>query len=276
MAFVRYEINTDPAIGYVKDGQVFRVPFERLSDALLAPEPSVSGGGEPLDKVKLLPSLDPDAKILCVALNYVNHAKEANQAIPESPILFFKSQEAMIAGDADIVTPDIVTQLDYEGELAVTIGKEAYNITPADAWGYIAGVACFNDVSATRSVDGQGRAKKKRISTGFRENASKRRRRWAPRWCRSAEVIDGLKARTVRVMTKVNGEVRQDSPIADMIFDIPTIVAFAASRVRLRPGDVIATGTPPGVGFADGRYLAKGDVVEVEITGLPGLKSLIA
>ncbi len=274
MSFVRYENNSGPAVGYVADGRLYPVPSASLTEALMGPNPTVSGDGQPIGDVTLLPALDPEAKILCVALNYVNHAKEANQGIPETPIIFFKSQEAMIAAEADIVTPPIVTKLDYEGELAIIIGKPGYDIAKDDVWDHIAGVTCFNDISARNLL--MVKAGEKTHIDWFSGKSIGASTPMGPEVVPTAEIIDALKAKTIHVTTKVNGEMRQDASIDDMIFDIPTIVAFASSRVELRAGDVIATGTPPGVGLADGRYLARGDVVEVGVTGLLSLKNTVA
>ena len=141
MAFVRYSQNGKPTIGFVKDDQVFATSHSTLHEALMdSGAAAPSGSGQPLDKVDLLPAVDPTAKILCVALNYVDHAKEANSSIPETPILFFKSQEAMIAAGDPIKVPKAVTELDWEGELAIIIGKDAYEISKADAWDHIGGI----------------------------------------------------------------------------------------------------------------------------------------
>lgn len=274
MSFIRYEGNTGPAVGFVTDGQVYPVPSDSLAAALCAPRPDITGTGVPIADVKLLPALDPDAKILCVALNYVNHAKEANQSVPETPIIFFKSQEAMIAADSDIVTPEIVTELDYEGELAIIIGKAGYGIAEADVWDHIAGVTCFNDISARNLL--MVKAGEKTHIDWFSGKCIGASTPIGPEVVPTAEIINELKAKTIHVTTKVNGETRQDASIEDMVFDIPTLVVFASSRVELRPGDVIATGTPPGVGLADGRYLAKGDIVEIGLTGVPSLRNRVA
>lgn len=226
----------------------------------------------PLAEAQLLPGLDERAKVLCVALNYLDHAKEARQPVPSSPIVFFKSQEAMISPDAPITPPRSVQQRDYEGELAIIIGKEAYEVSETQAWEHVAGVAAFNDTSSRDLLN---------VKAGDKVHLD-----WFSAKCldRSTpigpavplhEVAADLQARRTRVSTRVNGELRQDAPIADMIFDIPRLIAFASSRVRLSPGDVITTGTPPGVGFAGARYLKPRDVVEVSVNGLPGLRNVV-
>ena len=149
MAFVRYTHNGAPTIGIFEDGLVCPTSAATLAEALVEGASAV-GPGQMLDRVSLLPCVDPTAKILCVALNYVDHAKEANVDVPESPIFFFKSREAMIAAGDPIEMPKAVTEIDWEGELAIIIGKDAFEISKEDAWNHIAGIAPFNDGSPMR------------------------------------------------------------------------------------------------------------------------------
>lgn len=272
MEIVRFSHQGKVAVGQRKNGHLFPLDSPSLADALTGGGKS-AGAPIPTTDVELLPALDANAKILCVALNYVNHAVEAKQPIPELPILFFKSQEAMIAAEAPITAPAVVTQLDYEGEIAVVIGKEAYNVSEADAWDHIAGLAPFNDVSSRDLLN--VKAGEKVHLDWFSAKCLNSSTPMGPGVVQTADIIDDLKAGRTRVTTRVNGEVRQSAEIRDMIFDIPKIVAFASSRVKLSPGDVIATGTPPGVGFATGQFLKRGDVVEVEVTGLPLLRNVV-
>ncbi|ABD53786.1 fumarylacetoacetate hydrolase family protein [Jannaschia sp. CCS1] len=226
------------------------------------------------DPVTALPPVTPTAKILCVALNYVDHAKEANQPVPETPIVFFKTFDAMIAGGAPIRAPRMITQLDYEGELALIIGKRGFDIAKTDAWDHIAGVTTLNDVSARDIFKVKaGAASHLDWFSGKCLNQSTP---IGPEVFPLSAIEDDLKAGTTRIRCLVNGEVRQDAPVADMIFDIPTMIAFISSRIPLNPGDIIATGTPPGVGAGTDRYLSKGDVVRVEVTGLPPMENTVA
>ena len=269
--FIRLSHQGRPAIGRVEGDNITLWSSTSLAEALTGKGQAIAAT-LPLASADILPSVDSGAKILCMALNYVNHAVEAKQPVPESPLLFFKSQEAMIAPTALISPPAIYSKLDYEGELAIMIGKEALAIAVDKAWDHVAGVAAFNDITARDLQD---------VKAGQRTHldwfSAKSLDRSTPvgRFVPVAHIADDLKARRTRVMTRVNGEERQNAPIADMVFDIPQIVAFVSTRVRLSPGDIIATGTPPGVGFGSGRFLKKGDVVEVEISGLPVLRSVI-
>lgn len=271
MSFIRFRHQGQTLMGRIVADKVQPLSCRTLADALMA-QGTAMGSALPLAEVQLLPGLDECAKVLCVALNYLDHAKEARQPVPSSPIMFFKSQEALIAADAPITPPRSVQQLDYEGELAIIIGKEAYEVDAEQAWEHVAGVAAFNDTSSRDLLN---------VKAGDKNHLD-----WFSAKClnRSTpigpavplhEVAADLKARRTRVSTRVNGELRQDALIADMIFDIPRLIAFASSRVRLSPGDVIATGTPPGVGFATARYLKTGDVVEVLVSGLPGLRNVV-
>ncbi len=273
MAFVRYTHNGAPTVGIVEDGLVYPTSAATLAEALVEGA-SAEGPGEALDEASLLPCVDPAAKILCVALNYVDHAKEANVDVPESPIFFFKCREAMIAAGDPIQMPKAVTEIDWEGELAIIIGKDAFEISKVDAWDHIAGIAPFNDGSARNILI--VKAGERRQADWFSGKCLNKSTPMGPVAVPAGEVLDELKAGSLRIKTTVSGEVKQEAPISDMVFDIPTLVAFASSRITLSAGDVIATGTPPGVGFATKTYMKKGDVVEVVITGLPTLRNVVA
>lgn len=272
MGYVRYEVDGAVRIGWRESGRTRRIAASSLIDALLSelmPEPDAHLETE----LTLLPPIDCRAKILCVALNFVDHAKEANQPVPESPIIFLKAQEAMIAAGDVIEARQHITQLDYEGEIAVVIGKGGYSIPKDAAWDHVAGVTPFNDVSARNLFKVQ--AGDALHLDWFSGKCLERSTPIGPEITPVAAVLNDLKAKSTRVRTLVNGELRQDAPISDMIFDIPTLIAFASSRISLSPGDVIATGTPPGVGAGTGRFLNKGDTVQIEITGLPLLENRI-
>jgi 2-keto-4-pentenoate hydratase/2-oxohepta-3-ene-1,7-dioic acid hydratase in catechol pathway len=273
MLFTRYLDAGVPRIGRYADDHVEPWSSETLVQALNGDGRS-AGAKLPLDRVHLLPTLDPGAKILCVALNYVDHAKEAKQPLPETPILFFKSHEAMIAAGAPIAPPRIVKQLDYEGEIAIVIGRPTFEVSAADAWSHIAGIVPFNDGSSRDLLS--VKAGERVHLDWFSAKCIDQSTPIGPAVAQTADLLADLQANRTRVVTRVNGEERQNASIADMIFGISEIVAFASSRVRLSPGDVIATGTPPGVGFATGRYLGSGDVVEISVSGLPVLRNRVA
>lgn len=208
-----------------------------------------------MEDVELLAPCCP-SKIVCVGLNYVEHAKELNMKLPEEPILFLKPPSAVIGPEAQIVVPEFSQRVDYEGELGVVIGKRCKAIAADEAKKYILGYTCFNDVTARdlQQKDGQW-TRAKSFDT------------FAP----FGPWIGCIDPGDADIKTRVNGQVKQSSNTSDLIFGVPSLIEFISSVVTLEPGDVIATGTPPGVG-----RLEKGDVVEVEIEGIGVLKNQVA
>ncbi|MFL5908964.1 MAG: fumarylacetoacetate hydrolase family protein [Gaiellaceae bacterium] len=195
-------------------------------------------------------------KIVCVGLNYVDHAREVELALPERPLLFAKWQSAVIASGEPIVIPAGVEQVDYEAELAAVIGARVKGVSVENALEAVAGYTCLNDVSARvlQFADGQW-TRAKSLDTFCPIG---------PRVVPRDEVGD---PQSLRIQCRVNGEPLQEASTADMIFGVAELVAYVSETITLEPGDVIATGTPPGVAFGrpDGRYLQDGDTVEVEI-----------
>jgi acylpyruvate hydrolase len=203
------------------------------------------------------PVTDPQ-KIICLGLNYRDHAEETGQEIPTAPMWFAKFANSLIGSGQDIVLPAAHAEyVDYEAELALVIGRPARNVDAKDALSHIAGAMPFNDVSA-RDLQLQNPlwTSGKAIDT------------FAP--CGPALVtldeIDDLQALGLR--TRVNGEQCQQGSTANLIFGPAEVVAWLSRTMTLLPGDIIATGTPAGVGAAQGRFLRDGDTVEVEIDGL--------
>jgi 5-carboxymethyl-2-hydroxymuconate isomerase len=195
-------------------------------------------------------------KIVCVGLNYVDHAREVDLALPEKPLLFAKWQSAVIASGEPIVIPPGVEQVDYEAELAAVIGTRVKRASVENALEAVDGYTCLNDVSARalQFADGQW-TRAKSIDTFCPIG---------PRVVPRDEVGD---PQSLRISCRVNGETMQDASTGDMIFGVAELIAYVTETMTLEPGDVLATGTPPGValGRADGRYLQRGDTVEVEI-----------
>jgi 2-keto-4-pentenoate hydratase/2-oxohepta-3-ene-1,7-dioic acid hydratase in catechol pathway len=200
-------------------------------------------------------SLPRPSKIVCIGLNYAKHAAEFGNPIPEEPLMFLKPPSALVgAGDA-IVLPAGAGQVDYEGEIGVRIGKRARHVKRTDAMAYVDGLLPLNDVTARalQRKDGQwSRAK------GF------------DTFCPTGPVtpIAQVDLSKLSVTTRVNGEVRQQSGADDMVFDIPTLIQHITTVMTLEPGDLIATGTPSGVGS-----LTAGDVVEIEVGGVGKLSN---
>jgi 2-keto-4-pentenoate hydratase/2-oxohepta-3-ene-1,7-dioic acid hydratase in catechol pathway len=194
-------------------------------------------------------SLTP-TKIVCIGRNYHDHAKELGNTVPDHPLIFLKPVSSLIADGETIVLPSQSTQVEHEGEIAVIIGKRARNVSAADALEYVAGYAPLNDVTARdlqRTDDQWTRAK------GF------------DTFCPigSMTPADGIEPSMLEVICSVNGEARQHGLAADMAFPIPVLIEYITSVMTLEPGDVIATGTPAGIG-----PLTPGDVVEVEVPGV--------
>lgn len=210
------------------------------------------------------PVADPD-KILCVGLNYIDHADETEFEPPESPVIFAKFRNSLIGPGAPIHLPRICSeQVDYEGEVAVVISRRCKQVEAADALEFVAGVMPFNDVSA-RDLQMQSSqwTPGKAIDT------------FGP--CGPALVtLDELEdVRDLRLSTRLNGETVQTASTASMIFPIPALIAWLSRLMTLEPGDVIATGTPAGVGYTRNppTYLKQGDEVEVEVEGVGVLRN---
>jgi 2-keto-4-pentenoate hydratase/2-oxohepta-3-ene-1,7-dioic acid hydratase in catechol pathway len=189
------------------------------------------------------------SKIVCVGRNYVAHAKELGNEVPAAPMLFFKPPSALIGPGDPIVLPPTSSQVEYEAEIGVVIGSRLRQADEAEAEGAIGGFICVNDVTCRdlQKTDGQwGRAK------GY------------DTFCPAGPAVaTGLDWRGLEVIGRVNGQERQRAPASDMHFTIPFLVSYISGIMTLEPGDLIATGTPAGVG-----RLSDGDVVEVEIPGV--------
>ena len=260
-----------------KTVQAFDVPpaaadtgVDCLIDVLAAGQrlPAASGTHVPLSEVVLhAPLPRPRRNIFCVGRNYREHAKElsesvfktANTDVAEWPIVFTKVPECVVATGSEVRLPlQISSKIDYEAELALVIGKGGRNISPAQAMSHVFGYTIVNDVTAR---DVQMRHQQWDLGKSFDTFCP-----MGP-WIVTADALDG---EATRVRCWVNGELRQDASTRDLIFDIPTLIATCSRGITLYPGDIIATGTPAGVGMGlqPPRYLAPGDVVRVEIDGL--------
>jgi len=209
-----------------------------------------------LSELELLPPAQP-TKIICVGLNYRDHAEELNMPIPDNPLIFLKPPSAIIGHEGKIVYPEVTKQVDFEGELAVIIGTRCKNVSASDAHKVIMGYTCFNDVTAR---DIQKKDKQWTRSKSFDT--------FAPLGPFIADPTTDVSNLSIR--TRVNGKLRQDSTTANMIFDIPYLIEFISGVMTLEKGDIIATGTPSGVG-----EMFVGDVVEVEIEGVGVLRNTV-
>ncbi len=199
-------------------------------------------------------SISP-SKIVCVGRNYAKHAAELGGEVPDEPLIFFKPPSSLIGEAASIVMPAISKRVDFEGEIGVIIGKQGRNVPASDAWDYVEALVPVNDVTARdlQSIDDQwARAK------GF------------DTFCAvgTPVAVADVDRASLGVITRVNGEVRQEGDAADMVFDIPTIIEYITSIMTLEPGDLVATGTPDGVA-----PLRDGDLVEVEVVGVGSVRN---
>lgn len=222
--------------------------------------------GEPLANLRLGPPIPDPQKIICIGLNYHDHAKEVGATPPPSPIFFAKFANSLIGPQDDLIPPRDENHVDYEAELAVVIGKPGRYIKAADALTHVAGAMAFNDVSARDfQLANQLWTSGKAVDT------------FGP--CGPALVtVDDLgDLQDLAVKTRVNGDTVQDGTTAQMIFGIAELIEFLTRVMTLEPGDIIATGTPAGVARAHTppRFLKTGDVVEVEIQGIGTLKNTV-
>jgi 2-keto-4-pentenoate hydratase/2-oxohepta-3-ene-1,7-dioic acid hydratase in catechol pathway len=215
--------------------------------------------GEAIGRSTALPLLAPavPTKIVCVGRNYPAHAAEHGAAVPEEPLLFFKPPSAVIGPGAAILLPSQSEQVDYEAELAVVIGRRCRDVRPEEAWDYVLGVTCGNDVTARdlqRLDDQWTRAK------GFDTFCPLGP--WMVTGLREVDVAN------LEVACQVNGKLRQAGRTSEMVFSPAELIAYTSSIMTLEPGDVIMTGTPEGVG-----PLKAGDVVEIQVEGIGVLRS---
>ena len=204
-------------------------------------------------------SITRPGKIVCVGLNYHDHAEEGGQDLPKAPLLFAKWPNTLIGDGEPIVLPQDSTQVDYEAELGVVVGTTAKHVSERDALDIVAGYICVNDVSARDMQFGDGQWTRGKSPDTFCPVGP----RLVPR-----DEIEDPQALAIRCI--VNGETLQDSSTSQMIFSVAEIIAYVTRVITLEPGDLIATGTPAGVGvFRDPQVLLKdGDEVSVEIEGL--------
>jgi 2-keto-4-pentenoate hydratase/2-oxohepta-3-ene-1,7-dioic acid hydratase in catechol pathway len=240
--------------------------LEKTAESSMS-ELRVRGALHRRDDVRLGPPVPDPQKIICLGLNYRDHAQEAGLATPSAPMFFAKWANSLIGPNDAIVPPRTTEQVDYEAELAVVIGERARNVDADHTLDHVVGVMVFNDVSA-RDLQLANN-----LWTGGKAIDT-----FAP--CGPAvvtlEEIENIQALPVR--TRVNGNTVQDGNTADMIFGVAETIAFLSQIMTLEPGDIIATGTPAGVGNSrtPKLFLHPGDIVEVEIDGVGTLRNRVA
>ena len=201
---------------------------------------------------------DSNTRILCVGINYRPHIEEMGREVPEYPVVFVRFPSSLVGDGEAIIKPAVSGQFDFEGELGVVIGKEARHVSRAEALDYVGGYCCFMDGSirdwqrhTTQFTPGKNFDSSGAIGTVV-----------------SADEIPDPSL--LELTTRVNGETMQSAPVSDLVFDVPFLIEYCSTFMTLRPSDVIATGTPGGVGAARTPpvWLNEGDVVEVEISGI--------
>jgi 2-keto-4-pentenoate hydratase/2-oxohepta-3-ene-1,7-dioic acid hydratase in catechol pathway len=196
------------------------------------------------------------SKIVAVGRNYLAHAQELGHPVPTEPLIFLKPPSAIVGDQDDVVYPSASLRVDHEAELAVIIGRRCKDVNEGDAFDYVRGYTCANDVTARdlqESDDQWTRAK------GFDTFCP-----LGPR------VVEDLDPSSLRLFGRVNGEVRQDGSTSDMLFPVPALVAYISAVMTLEPDDVILTGTPPGIG-----PVQRGDLMEVEVEGIGVLRNRV-
>ena len=229
-----------------------------------------SGSSSPrvAPSIRLGPPICRPSKIVCIGLNYRDHAAETKAQVPKEPVIFFKSTTALVGPNDGLVIPKNSTKTDWEVELAVVIKKRTLYVSKEDALDYVAGFALHNDYSERSfQKDRGGQWVKGKSADTF-----------APLGPFLATLDEIPDFGDRRMWLKVNGELRQNSSTANMIFDVATLVSYVSEFMTLLPGDVISTGTPAGVGMGMNppQYLSAGDVVELGIDGLGESRQQVA
>lgn len=250
MRIIRFRYRGKPEYGVIENGNICIVDGSIFEERIKLSITSIG-----MNDVRPLAPVEP-SKVVCVGLNYKDHAKELNMELPEEPILFLKPPTSVIGPYDNIIYPRGVNRLDYEAELAVVIKKRAKDILKDEAHNYILGYTCLNDVTA-RDLQ------KKDVQ-----------------WTRSKSfdtfcpigpyIVTDIDPHSLKIELNVNNHIRQSSSTANLIFRVEFLVSFISRIMTLSPGDVIATGTPPGVGA-----LSRGDEVEVKIDGVGSLRNKI-
>jgi 2-keto-4-pentenoate hydratase/2-oxohepta-3-ene-1,7-dioic acid hydratase in catechol pathway len=244
--------------------------FQRAHDTAVRLERDASALDDARRKGWLVPSGDAywfapvprPGKIVCVGLNYRDHAEESKLAVPKTPVIFSKFSSCVIAPGEPVVSPPASEKVDYEAELAIVIGRRASRVTAANAYHYVLGYTAFNDVTARDFQFGDGQWQRGKSCDTF-----------APMGQTIATTDEIPDPHVLRITLTLNGVVMQDSNTSQLIFRVPEIIEFITGSITLEPGDVIATGTPAGVGFARKPpvFLKPGDRMEVNIEHLGGL-----
>ncbi len=244
---------------FARDGLVWLAEWAR-TNAARAPRVS--------DDERLGPCIARPSKIVCIGLNYADHARETEARIPEEPVIFFKATSALCGPDDDLVLPRGSVKTDWEVELAVVIGRRARYVTREEAPDHVAGYALHNDYSERQDQH----------ERGGQWSKGKSHDSFAPLGPFLATRDEIADPQALEMWLSVNGRMRQTSNTSQMIFDVPTLVSYVSRFMTLLPGDVISTGTPSGVGFAAQPpvFLKVGDIVELGVESLGRQRQRVA
>ncbi|MFL9950362.1 fumarylacetoacetate hydrolase family protein [Paraburkholderia agricolaris] len=274
MRYVSFEKDGKAFLG-VREGGAIRTLGEATLEELLGQGVDLNkwaatqqgGRVEAEDGLKFLPPLRRPTKILCVGLNFKDHSKESNFEQPDYPTMFLRLNTSLVAHNAPIVRPRVSDSLDYEGEIAVVLGKGGRHIRKEDALSHVAGYALFNDASVREY---QFKTPQWTMGKNFDGTGA-----FGPDFVTADELPPGVKG--LRLETRLNGEVVQSASTDDMVFDVETLIVLLSEALTLEAGDVIVSGTPSGVGWArNPRLLMRhGDVCEVSVAGIGTLRNEI-
>ncbi|MDR5752474.1 MULTISPECIES: fumarylacetoacetate hydrolase family protein [unclassified Caballeronia] len=281
MKYASFSIDGRPSYGTVVDGGVVDLGkrigdrYPTLKSYIAAGTPHApetdQGADYALAEVKLLPPITDPTHIWCLALNYPEHHNEVQaagrvQELPKSPALFSRAVDSLVAHDEPLRHPGVSEQFDFEGELVVVIGKEGFQISQDDAFEYIAGYTVMNEGSVR---DWQFHTRQITPGKNFYRSGS------IGPWIVSRDEIADVDALTIR--TTLNGEVMQNDSVSAMVHKIPRFIEYVSSMAPLYPGDILATGTPSGVGFSRKPpvFMKEGDVCEIAIEGVGVLRNRV-
>jgi 2-keto-4-pentenoate hydratase/2-oxohepta-3-ene-1,7-dioic acid hydratase in catechol pathway len=258
-----------PRIGRLEDDYVVDqgpagprgfVPTDSAWSELL----SANGEQYAIENLRLLPPVDP-IKIMAMGLNYRSHVEEAGLSIPETPVIFAKLPSSLSGPYDDIVVPREETRPDFEGEVALVIGKCAYRVEAEHGWSYVGGITALNDVSGRRA---QFETPMVFLGKSFDTFTP-----IGP----SIASPDSVDRDSISLRTILSGEVMQESSTADLLFAVPVLIDYMTRGITLEPGDIVATGTPGGIGDQRDppRYLREGDVLVTEVGGVGELRNRV-
>ena len=283
MKFVKFKLDELEQLGVLLEGSLYVQTAGEKTGSSVDLGQLIASGEEALksaaaeclhgtevdtSKIEYLPPFANPEKIICVGLNYKDHAKESGFQTPVYPALFGRFASSLIGHNQPILRPRVSDLLDYEGELVAIIGKAGRDISMESALDHVAGYSIFNDASVR---DYQFKSAQWTIGKNFDDTGA-----FGPYFVTADELPAGAKG--LHIETRLNGKVMQTASTSDLIFDVATLVSLLSECMALKPGDVIVTGTPSGVGFArDPKVLMKpGDVCEVEIEGVGLLSNPVA